>query len=284
MWRGLRLSDGCDYRSTRQSVGEPLDRRKFSARAAFLPGMRVRLLLAALVIALLAVPAVILDPFGGESASERLAEQQREACGDGDAGEEAREEAAREEAEREAGHEKDAAEIARERAFGGCTESENEILKLTTPNEVMLARQLIGADPGIDPARYFRAAQAQAAAVGERTATVAPDVAGLQWTLDRPTTKRRARARRGRRPQRRRHDLHGGGHRRRVEEHRQGPDVQPRRGPTTRPSRSAPSPSLPTAPSTPGPARPARAAARAPTAATASTAPATTARPGSGSA
>jgi photosystem II stability/assembly factor-like uncharacterized protein len=143
--------------------------------------MRVRLLLAAILAALIA-GVVVVEPWSSsrtEGAAEQRAESSGECQGDEAAAEEAERE--REAAAREGeGFVKDAAEIAREKAYGGCSESENEILAITSPNEVMLARQLIGADKGIDPGAYFRAARADAAEA---------EVAGGAWTLDRPTSK-----------------------------------------------------------------------------------------------
>ena len=143
--------------------------------------MRSRILVAVLGWALLVAGVVAFDPLStAKPAADARAMVAAEVAAEGCSTEG--------ELAEESGY-KSAAEIARERAYGGCSETENEILELTTPNEVMLARQLVGADRGIVPGRFFRRALAAAEAIGEQTAAADPEVAGVEWVQDRPTTK-----------------------------------------------------------------------------------------------
>ena len=140
--------------------------------------------------------AAILAAARGDRPSVRGSGErgERSACATTDRGEatagasEARREEAEREAEREGG--KDAAEIAREQAYADCglTESQVEERALTEPAEALAAKQLTGADPGIDPGRFWAQAAAQASALGEQTETLDPPAATAAWSLDKPTS------------------------------------------------------------------------------------------------
>lgn len=132
--------------------------------------MRTRILLlgAALAALLVAGGLLAFDPFRAGGDGPR-AEQR--ACAEDGGGE----------AERE-----------RERSEAGsgvpCEEFANTGKELQEPADALLARQLTGADPGIDVGRFFAAAVAQGDALGAKTATVAPTAATARWTLVGPTT------------------------------------------------------------------------------------------------
>src|SRR3954451_11015529 len=59
--------------------------------------------------------------------------------------------------------------------------AENEGRELEEPSDAMLARTLFGATKGVNPARVFDRAAAQAAAIGQDTALADPVVAGADW-------------------------------------------------------------------------------------------------------
>lgn len=115
--------------------------------------MRVRLLLAASIAALLAVGLVTLHPFGGHRAPGNLA-----AAGERDRGERPGEE-------------------------GG-----NEAAELNEPGDFAYARAFGQHAPTVVPGQYFLAAARQAEAIGGDTIAADPPVAGAQWQLMGPTS------------------------------------------------------------------------------------------------
>lgn len=120
--------------------------------------MRIRLALAAALAALLAVVAVT-RPSGADRAAPACTPAALQA------------QLAAERLGREEGADE-------REAAGACGTGALEAQELSEPNEVMLARQLTGADPGVDPATYFAAATKAAQAL---------PVADARWSLVGPS-------------------------------------------------------------------------------------------------